>query len=129
MPIRTTDLDRIAVSAPMNRTAAVVTGQGSTDAPEDSRSEKHRNLVRLIHQVERALKLTDDPLKRQKLGQQKLRIQAAITAEGKKPRRPKLPSIFMESAREMLTPALFSTIMKDAVNRYDEAVAKMPEAD
>jgi hypothetical protein len=111
------DFERIATSVPINRTAAIVAGNGGSDdtlTPE----QRRRNLAGLCSQIESALQKEKDPARRKWLGLQKLKVQQAINSLGLKTIYPvDFGKHFMDVAKEMLPPAMFRLIRDEATKR------------
>lgn len=113
-------LSRIGELTPVNKTAAMVTGASEdSGVAEDSRSEKHRNLIRLLKQCDRSITATDDPQKKKTLGQHRQKIQNAIKEEKKNsPKRSTNATLFMDSAKDLLPRAMFEIIHREAIRRF-----------
>lgn len=121
--------DALFASAPLNRTAAVVTAGGVAD-DELTPEQRRQNLVSMLHRIEAALSTCKgDPEKRKKYIALKIKIQTSIT-EAKSlmsqhpGSQPTFASHFVECAKQTLPPALFKSLRTMAWAKVDAENAK-----
>lgn len=129
--IRTTDLNAVIASAPINRQAAIA-GAG-TNAPEaDGPLQRRENLVRFIRQLERAIAATSDPARKRALGLQKHRVQTAINELRSPDDVPHgdrdLPHFILDVLKERLTTAEWRLATEEARRRWNAARAENEQA-
>lgn len=115
------DFDRIASSAPVNRTAAIVAA-GTRCQPSDTPLDRRANLVRIVKQLDKALKATEDAERRKFLGARKLEVQNVLAALPRHvPKGRDLSGYIADVAKERLPRAVFNSIVEEASRRFDAA--------